>query len=136
MKNIYCKEDCLLTELEKKVFVQYLDRHGICSNVWELFQQWIVLSNSRVKFFYLKVNHNEQLVGLGIFVKINPYDIRTSYSKLRKNTFLNTITPILSRLGRNCLYVSLRNLITANISRPFFYRDIEIERVVMEATLS
>ncbi len=136
MKNINCKKDISLTKQEKAVFSRYLDQQKLSSNIWDLFQEWIVLSDSKVKFFYLKVYQNDQLIGLGLFLKINSFDLRTSYSILRKNAFFNTITLVLSLLSRKCLYVCLRNLITANISRPFFYKEFEMESVVMNAILT
>lgn len=136
MRNIFCKKDISLTNQERAVFENHLDQQKVASNIWDLFQEWIILSNKKVEFFYLKVYQNEQLIGLGLFIKINSFDLRTSYSILRKNLFLNTLSSVLLLLSRKCLYVSLRNLITANISRPFFYSELKMERVVMNAILS
>ena len=136
MNNTYCKKDISLTDQEKEVFSHYIDQLQLSSNIWDLFQEWIVLSNSKVDFFYLKVYQDDKLIGLGLFLKINSFDLRTSYSILRKNAFFNTITSVLSLFSRKCLYVCLRNLITANISRPFFFKEIEMEGVVMNAILS
>ncbi len=136
MNHIYCKRGTTLTVQEKEVFRHYLAQKQISSDIWDLFQQWIVLSNSKVNFFYLKVYQHDRLIGLGLFTKIYSFDLRASYSILRKNFIFNTILSILSLFSRKCLYVCLRNLITANISRPFFFRELEMEGVVMNAILS
>lgn len=136
MNNIYCKKEMSLADQEKKVFSDYLDQQEIAMNIWDLFHEWVSLSNEKVEFFYLKVYQNEHVIGLGLFLKINSFDMRTSYSRLRKNVFFNTITKVLSSLGRKCIYLSLRNLITANICRPFFYSSPEVEDVVMDAILT
>lgn len=136
MNNTYCKKDISLTDQEIEMFNHYIDQQQLSSNIWDLFQEWIVLSNSKVHFFYLKVYQDDKLIGLGLFLKINSFDLRTSYSILRNNAIFKAITSVLSLFSRKCLYVCLRNLITANISRPFFFRKIEMEGVVMNAILS
>lgn len=136
MNSTCCKMETSLTDQEKELFRHYMDQQQLSSNIWDLFQEWIALSNSKVHFFYLKVYQDDKLIGLGLFLKIKSFDLRTSYSILRDNAFFKAIASTISLFSRKCLYVCLRNLITANISRPFFFKKIEMEGVVMNAILS
>ncbi len=136
MNNVYCKKDISLSEEEKKVFSGYLKHQDLSHNIWDLFDEWVVRSTSNVNFFYLKVYLDDELIGLGLFLKIKPFDLRTSYSRLRKYAFLNKLFSVLSILINNCVYISFRNLVTSNITRPFFYRALEIEDIVMKAILT
>lgn len=78
------------------------------------------------------------LVGLALFVRIHPVDLRTSYAKLRRSPFWSKLAGGLSTLTDNCLYVSFHNLISSNLCRPFFARspDAATEAEVMAAILS
>lgn len=136
MDNVYCKKDVLLTEEEKRVFAGHLEQQEMSNNIWDLFGEWAARSTPRINFFYLKVYMDAQLVGLGLFLKIKPFDLRSSYSKLRKNVFLKILAGGLSELTSNCIYVSFRNLITSNLTRPFFYREPGLEDMVMRAILT
>ena len=101
-----------LTEEEKSVFAAHLRREELSGNIWDLFQEWVERSTSTVRFFYLKVYQYDELIGLGLFLKIKPFDLRTSYSSLRKNAFIKKVIALVSLLSSNCVYVSFRNLIT------------------------
>ena len=136
MNKVYCKKDISLTEEEKEVFTGHLKQEGLSGNIWDLFGEWVERSTSKVKFFYLKVYQDDELIGLGLFLKIKPFDLRTSYSKLRKNIFIRNIVSVISLLSRNCVYISFRNLITSNITRPFFYREPGMEDIIMKAILT
>jgi hypothetical protein len=136
MSNVFCEQDTSLTEAEKAAFAGHLNRHGLSDNIWDLFSEWVAKSTSQVNFFYLKVYRDHELIGLALFLKIKPYDLRTSSSIFRDNTYLNKLFSILSAVTNNCVYVSFRNLITANITRPFFYRDPELEDTIMDSILA
>jgi hypothetical protein len=136
MNNTYCRKDITLTEQEKEVFSRHLKQQGLSDNVWDLFGEWVARSTSQVTFFYLKVYMNDGLAGLGLFVKIKPFDLRTSYSALRNKPFLSKFAGALSVLSNNCVYLSFRNLITSNLTRPFFYREPEMADVIMKAVLT
>jgi hypothetical protein len=136
MDNISCKQDTSLTEAEKAVFADHLKRHGLSDNIWDLFAEWVAKSTSQVNFFYLKVCLDHELIGLALFLKIKPYDLRTSYASVRNNIHLNKLLSILSRVTNNCVYISFRNLITANITRPFFYSTPELEDTIMDCILT
>lgn len=136
MNNTYCTKDTTLTEEEKGVFSEHLKQQGLSDNVWDLFGEWVARSTSRTSFFYLKVFRNDELVGLGLFLKITPYDLRSSYSWLRSGTFLSRLAGGLSALSSNCAYISFRNLITSNLTRPFFYREPTMANDLMEAILT
>jgi hypothetical protein len=136
MTAVYCRQDMSLTEEEKEVFAGHLEREKLSSNIWDLFEEWAARSTSRVAFPYLKAYRGDELIGLGLFLKVKPLDLRTSYSGLRSNRFLGGLFSVISALTNNCGYISLRNLITANITRPFFYRTPETEEMVMQAILS
>ena len=136
MNNVYCKNDSSLTEKEKEVFTSHLKKENLSGNIWDLFEEWVERSTSKVKFFYLKVYQNDELIGLGLFLKIKPFDLRTSYSRFRKNAFIKKIISVISLLSSNCVYISFRNLITSNLTRPFFYREAEMEGIIMEAILT
>jgi len=136
MNNVHCKKDILLTEEEKNVFAGHLKQEELSHNIWDLFEEWVARSTSKVKFFYLKVYQNDELIGLGLFLRIKPFDLRTSYSRLRKNAFVKKIISVISLLSSNCVYISFRNLITSNLTRPFFYREPEMEGIIMKAILA
>ena len=136
MNNTYCRKDTTLTDQEKEVFSEHLKQQGLSDNVWDLFGEWVARSTSRVSFFYLKVCNDDELIGLGLFVKIKPFDLRTSYSELRNNPFLKQLAGGLSALTNNCVYLSFRNLITSNLTRPFFYREPEMADAIMKAILT
>jgi len=136
MNNLHCRKDTTLTEQEKEVFSRHLKQQGLSDNVWDLFGEWVARSTSRTSFLYLKVFRDDELVGLGLFVKIKPFDLRSSYSALRNNPFLRQLTGGLSVLTNNCVYLSFRNLITSNLTRPFFYREPGMADVIMKAILT
>ncbi len=136
MSNVHCKKEISLTEEEKEVFAGHLRKEELSDNIWDLFEEWVERSTSKVRFFYLKVYQDEELIGLGLFVKIKPFDLKTSYSRLRKSAFIRRIISAISLLSNNCLYVSFRNLITSNLTRPFFYREPEMEDIIMEGILT
>ena len=136
MNNVHCKKDTSLTKEEKDVFTGHLKIEGLSHNIWDLFEEWVEISTSKVKFFYLKVYQENELIGLGLFLKIKPLDLTTSYSRLRKNALVKKIISFISLLNNNCVYVSFRNLITSNLTRPFFYRDPEMENIIMKAILT
>jgi hypothetical protein len=136
MTPVHCKQDTSLTKEEKETFTGHLKQNGLSHNIWDLFQEWVERSTSKVQFFYLKVYQNDELIGLGLFLKVKPFDLSTSYSKLRKNAFIKKIISVVSLLSNNCVYVSFRNLITSNLTRPFFYRESEMEDIIMKAILT
>ncbi|RJP25682.1 MAG: hypothetical protein C4520_02070 [Candidatus Abyssobacteria bacterium SURF_5] len=136
MNNIRCGKATTLTEREKDLFAKHLRQQGLSNNVWDLFDEWVARSTRRVSFFYLKLFTDDELTGLGLFVKIKPFDLRTSYAALRKNSFLGLLGGGLSALTNNCAYLSFRNLITSNLSRPFFYREPEMADEMMKAILT
>lgn len=136
MKKVYCEKNGSLTEEEKEVFTGHLNKMDLSGNIWDLFQEWVERSTPRVRFFYLKVYQDDVLIGLGLFLKIKPFDLNNSYARLRKNTFVRKIISVISLLSRNCVYISFRNLITSNLTRPFFYREPEMEGIIMEAILN
>jgi hypothetical protein len=136
MNTIHCKKEISLTEEEKEIFATHLIQEELSDNIWDLFDEWVDRSTSKVKFFYLKVYQDDELIGLGLFIRIKPFDLRTSYSRLRKNAFVRKIISVISILSSNCVYISFRNLITSNLTRPFFYREPEMEDKIMKAILS
>jgi hypothetical protein len=153
MNGVYCKKATSLTEEEKRAFTGHLERQKLSDNVWDLFGEWVARSTPCVRFFYLKAYvktgsglrenlaeqpvgaREEQLVGLALFLRLKPFDLRSSYSGLRKNSLLNTLAGGVSALSRNCVYVSFRNLITSNLTRPFFFQEPEMESAIMKAFL-
>jgi len=136
MESLHCVKDRALNEREKAVFAAHLAAEGISKNVWNLFDEWVARSTKRVDFFYLKALRGDELAGLGLFLKVKPVDLRTSYAGLRRNAFLRTLGRGLSALASNCLFVSFRNLITANLVRPFFYSDPASGDEIMTAMLT
>lgn len=136
MKDLVCRRASGLTPADKEVFAGDLERRGLADNVWDLFAEWVDRGTAEVAFFYLKVYSGAELLGLGMFVQIKPFDLRASYSRLRKAGVLNKIGALISGLSRNCVVVSFRNLITSNHTRPFFFREPDIERAAMGAMLS
>jgi hypothetical protein len=136
MNNSYCKKEISLTKEEKEIFADHLIQEELSNNIWDLFEEWVDRSTSKVKFFYLKVYQDDALIGLGLFLRIKPLDLRTSYSRLRKNPFVKKIASVISILSSNCVYISFRNLITSNLTRPFFYREPEMENIIMKTILS
>ena len=119
MLDLVCKRDSRLTPAEKRVFEGDLERQGLADNVWGLFGEWVSRSTAEVSFFYLKVHSGNDLLGLGMFVQIKPFDLRASYSRLRKAGMLNKLGALISRLSNNCVVVSFRNLITRSNRRPW-----------------
>ena len=136
MNTLSCRAEKSFTKEEKRVFASYLRQNGLSENIWNLFGEWVARSTPSVSFFYVKVFIDKELVGIGLFLRIKPFDLRASYSRLRKNAFLRTLAGGLSALSRNCVYISYRNLITSNITRPFFFRDFGVKDVVMKALLN
>ncbi len=136
INDISCKKDHSLTKDEKEIFTPYLVDEGLSDNIWDIFNEWVEKSTPEIDFFYLKVYRESELIGLGLFLKVKPFDLRSSYSRLRNNPYLKKIAGSLSKLMGNCVYISFRNLITANITRPFFYKESGMEDVVMQAILS
>ena len=131
----HCIKETTLTEQEKDVFSGHLERHGLSDNVWDLFDEWVTRSIPQASFFYLKVLRNDELIGLGLFIRIKPYDIRSSYAWLRSGTFMSRLVGGLASRSGNCVYITFRNLITSNLTRPFFYRDPALANDVMKAIL-
>jgi hypothetical protein len=136
MEILQCVKEKSFTESEKNVFTAHLAAEGISNNVWNIYNEWVKLSAKPVEFFYLKVRRGAELAGLGLFLKIKPVDLRTSYSMLRKNAFRRFLGGVISAAAGNCLYISYRNLITANLTRPFFYADQSSGDEVMNAMLA
>ncbi len=136
MSNMRCTRDTRLSTAERRVFADHLAQQGLADNVWDLFGEWIERSTTEVAFFYLKVHAGAELLGLGMFVQIKPFDLRASYGALRRAGALNRIGALLSRLSGHCVVVSFRNLITSNHTRPFFFREPEIEDAAMEVMLT
>jgi hypothetical protein len=134
--SVHCKKDTSLSKDEKEVFSDYLQQQGLSGNIWDLFGEWVAKSTTTTNFFYLKVYNGDELLGIGLFLKIKPVDLRTSYGGLRKNVISNKLAGGISALTNNCVYVSFRNLITSNISRPFFFVDQSKESLVMDAILT
>ena len=134
-KHIHCRMDTSLTDAEKRIFSGHLGHQNLSVNVWDLFGQWVERSTPSVHFFYLKAYRDGALAGLALFLKIKPFDLRSSYSGLRNSALLNKLGGVLSALTRNCVYVSFRNLITCNLTRPFFFREPEEEELIMQAFL-
>ncbi len=135
MNNTYCRKDTTLTEQEKEIFLRHLEQRGLSDNVWDVFGEWVARSTPETSFFFLKVYKDDKLIGLGLFVRIKPFDLRTSYSALRNNPILRQLAGGLSALTNNCVYLSFRNLITSNLTRPFFYREPEMADLIMKAIL-
>ncbi|MBI5506732.1 MAG: hypothetical protein HY899_18235 [Deltaproteobacteria bacterium] len=131
-----CEKDTSLTDQEKEVFRGHLERERLSDRVWDLFGQWVARSTPQVRFFYLKAYLDAELVGLGLFLGVKPVDLRASYSGLRKGALVSKLAARLSALASNCLYVSFRNLITSNLTRPFFFRDPAMEPAIMQAFLA
>ena len=135
MPTIYCRKETTFTESEKAVFMETLSRSEMTPNLWDLFDEWVARSDSRVQFFFVKVFQDAALIGVGLFLKVKPVDLRASYAGLRNNRLLSVAAMAASALGRNCVYVGFRNLITANITRPVFYVSPDMEEPVMSAML-
>jgi hypothetical protein len=133
---MHCRKDISLTKEEREVFTRHLEHEKLSDSVWDLFSEWVARSTPEVQFFYLKAYLNTDLVGLGLFLKVKPVDLRTSYSGLRNNALLNRGAEALSALVPHCLYVSFRNLITSNLTRPFFFRAPEMQEAIMRAFLA
>ena len=136
MDNIHCRKEKILTDREKDLFSKHLGEQGLASNIWDLFDEWVARSTPRVSFFYLKVYVDQELIGVGLLVRIKPVDLRSSYSGLRKNALVKAMAGGLSVVSNNCVYVFFRNLITSNITRPFFCREPEMADDVMKAILT
>lgn len=136
MPNISCRKEGSLSDEEKKVFLAHLDGLGMSGNIWSLFDEWAAKSGGGVEFFFLKVFKDADLIGVGLFLKIKPFDLRASYSGLRKSPLLNGLGRAISALARNCVYISFRNLITSNLARPFFFREPGLEERAMRAILA
>jgi hypothetical protein len=127
--------DSSLSEAEKAGFADCLERQGLCRSIWDLFGEWVAKSTRSVGFFYLKVHSGSELVGLGLFLRIRPFDLRTSYAPLRRGRFWRKLAGGLSVLSSNCVYLSFRNLITSNLSRTVFSRTPETADEVLVAIL-
>lgn len=134
--KVDCREDTSLTRDERETFRGHLEREKLSDGVWDLFGEWVARSTPEVRFFYLKAYLGTELVGLGLFLRIKPVDLRASYSALRSNAVLSALAGGLSALASNCLYVSFRNLITSNLTRPFFFREAGMEAAVLQAFLT
>jgi hypothetical protein len=130
-----CSQDASLSEAEKAGFAESLDRQGLRPSLWDLFGEWVARSTSSVRFFYLKVHSGSELVGLGLLVRVRPFDLRTSYAPLRRDPFWSKLAGGLSTLSNHCVYLSFRNLITSNLSRTLFSRTPELEDEVLVAIL-
>jgi len=133
---VHCKKDTSLTTEEKEVFRSHLEHEKLSDSVWDLFGEWVARSTPEVQFFYLKAYLNTDLVGLGLFLRVKPVDLRTSYSGLRNNALLSRVAEGLSALVSDCLYISFRNLITSNLTRPFFFREPGMQGAIMQAFLA
>jgi hypothetical protein len=136
MIHLSCRKETTLTGKEKNLFSEHFRQQGLSSNIWDLFGEWVARSTSEVTFFYLKVYSDEKLAGLALFLKIKPVDLRSSYSGLRQNALLKKIAGGLSVLMGNCVYISFRNLITSNLTRPFFCREPGMADDIMKAILT
>lgn len=133
---MHCERDTSLTSEEREVFRGHLEREKLSAGVWDLFDEWVARSTPQASFFYLKTYLDTALVGLALFSRVKPVDLRASYSALRNNPLLSRLAGSLSALASNCLYVSYRNLITSNLTRPFFFREPAMEGEIMEAVLA
>lgn len=72
MNNIHCRNDITLAEQEKGLFSGHLKQQGLSNNIWDLFGEWVARSIAGVSFFSLKVYLDDELIGLGLFLKIKP----------------------------------------------------------------
>jgi hypothetical protein len=117
------------------VFANALEQQGLCLNIWDLFEEWVRRSTRNVSFFYLKVHKGPELVGLGLFLRIRPVDLSTSYSLFRGSASWSKVAAVLSTLGGTCAYLTFRNLVTSNLARTFFCRASEMEDEVLAAIL-
>jgi len=136
MTEITCRQDSSLTTEERAVFLDHLRQQEMSDNALDLFSEWVARSSSEICFFYLKVYRDTELIGLGLFLKMKPFDLRSSYSGLRKSAFFRKLGGMLSAMSSNCVYISFRNLVTSNLTRPFFYKNIEAAEEVMKAILT
>jgi hypothetical protein len=135
METLRCVKEKTFSADERDIFAAHLAAEGISANVWNIFDEWVKLSGKQVDFFYLKALRGPDLAGIAFFLKIKPVDLRTSYSALRKNAFTRFLGAAISAAAGSCLYISFRNLITANLTRPFFYADQSSGDEVMNAML-
>ncbi len=135
MSEIHCKKETSLSEAEKGVFAGHLARHGLAKNVWDLYGEWVKRSTDEIFFFYLKVYADGDLIGLGLFLRVKPFDLRASYSRLRQTESSKKIGALISKVSSNCVYVAFRNLVTSNHTRPFFFREPELEASAMRGML-
>jgi hypothetical protein len=93
------------------------------------------MSTVNADFFYLKVYRNNELAGIGLFLKVKPYDLSTSNSKFRNNLLLSKIISVISNISNNCVYFSF-GFLTGNLTRPFFFTHPDKETPVLRAILS
>ncbi|MDH3211246.1 MAG: hypothetical protein OEM05_02065 [Myxococcales bacterium] len=136
MTDLRCEKSTSLTAQEKHAFTKHLEEQALSSSVWDLFGEWVRRSTPQVNFFYLKAFADGNLVGIGLFVELNPFDLRSSYSALRRHPVIIKLAGGLSTLARTRVCVGFRNLITANLTRPFFYRELRSGELVMKALLA
>lgn len=130
-----CVADQALTNDELRVFDSHLREQGITDNVFRLFGQWVERSTPSARFFYLKVYDRGELEGVGLFVRLKPYDIRSSFIKLRKHVVLRHLAHAFALLTRNCVYTTFQILVTSNLARPFFFRNPGRQAEVLKAML-
>ena len=136
MKPLRCERSTTLAEADKLLFSKHLEEQALSKSVFDLFDEWVRRSTAAVEFFYLKAYDDDDLVGVGLFVQIYPFDMRSSYAALRARPTLSRLAGGLSRVARARVCVGFRNLVTANLTRPFFYREPAAADQVMGALLA
>ncbi len=136
MKALRCEKSTSLTEAERQVFSEHLEEQALSPSIFDLFDEWVRRSTAGVEFFYLKAYDDTGLAGIGLFVEVQPFDMRSSYAALRGHPAVSRLADGLSRVARARVCVGFRNLITANLTRPFFYREPSSGDRVMTALLA
>jgi len=71
MRALKCSKDTSLSDSDKAKFADSLERHGLSLDIWDLFGQWVARSTKNVSFFYLKVQAGDELVGLGLMLRVD-----------------------------------------------------------------
>jgi hypothetical protein len=132
-----CKEDTSLTTVEKDAFREYLQKQHLQLNIWDFFEQLKKFSTAMESFFFIKVYTGSSLVGLGIFSRVENYNLFNSFnSKIRRYAFLEKFLSLSRFFSRGAMYCAMSEILCVNITEPFFYKDLSLKDRVKGSIIS
>ncbi len=130
---VHCREDSVLTAEETGCFRGFFEEHGLSEELFLFFDSLVKLSTDTDRFMYVKVFDWEDLIGLGMFARIEGYSLYKSLNgDLKKHASLER----LGNMMTSTVYFSMHAVSSPGLPRSFLYTDERVEDRVNQAILS